>query len=275
MAEQPRPDDLAQLRATVMTLQHDLARLQRRRRLPRRFLPLALVGLLVTLLPLSILAAGPTFSDLGTAAPVHQPNIQAIGDAGITTGFEDPNSPGQRLYDPKANVTREEMASFLARTAGLGGNAPVVNAATVGGRVPASLGRLGAAPAPAAITLDAQDREIATVDLDVPAPGYVLVIATHQLTTVNGKPGAGDLVASFQCNYFGASRVSPPFAAALEDSVGHASGTLTHVFPMDAALVGPHRFALRARLAPGSAPLVATASLTALYVPFGPDGAIP
>jgi hypothetical protein len=59
---------------------------------------------------------------------VHQSNIQAIGNAGITTGFEDPNNTSARLYNPKGQVTREEMASFLARTAG--GNPPVVNANT-------------------------------------------------------------------------------------------------------------------------------------------------
>lgn len=96
----------------------------------RKRLPLALVALLVALVPLGIAAAGPTFSDLGEAAPVHQANIQAIGDAGITTGFDDPANPGQRTYSPKGLVTREEMASFLARTAGLGSNAPIVNAKT-------------------------------------------------------------------------------------------------------------------------------------------------
>lgn len=96
----------------------------------RRRLPLGIVALLVGLVPLSLVAAGPTFSDLGDAAAVHRPNIQAIGDAGITTGFEDAANPGQRTYNPKGLVTREEMASFLARTAGIGGNPPVANAKT-------------------------------------------------------------------------------------------------------------------------------------------------
>jgi len=117
---------LALLEAEVTTL-----RGQRTRRTTwRKRLPLALVALLVALVPLGIAAAGPTFSDLGEAAPVHQANIQAIGDAGITTGFDDPANPGQRTYNPKGLVTREEMASFLARTAGLGTNAPIVNAKT-------------------------------------------------------------------------------------------------------------------------------------------------
>jgi hypothetical protein len=129
MAEQPRPDDLAQLRAAlaaqqihVANLHADLARLQRRRRLPRRFLPLALVALLVALLPLALLAATP-FNDL--TGGVHDANIEAIYNAGITRGC-DPNVS----YCPTDLVTREEMASFLARTAGLGDNPPVANAAT-------------------------------------------------------------------------------------------------------------------------------------------------
>ncbi len=88
------------------------------------------LALFMALVPLGMLAANPVFSDIGDAAAVHQPNIQAIGNAGITTGFDDPNNPGQRTYNPKGLVTREEMASFLARTAGLGGNPPVANALT-------------------------------------------------------------------------------------------------------------------------------------------------
>lgn len=109
-------------------------RRQPSRRTPQRSftrrITLGIVALLVALVPLSLLAADPTFSDLGDAAAVHQPNIQAIGNAGITTGFEDPNNTSARLYNPKGQVTREEMASFLARTAGLGGNPLVVNANT-------------------------------------------------------------------------------------------------------------------------------------------------
>jgi hypothetical protein len=152
MTNQPYSDDLAQLRAELSAqravtdrLRADLTR-RRRRRFPRRFMPLAIVGLLVALMPLSLLAANPTFSDLSDAAPVHQENIQAIGNAGITTGFEDPNNQGARLYNPKGLVTREEMATFLARTAGLGANAPVVNAKTVpdGTITPIKLGNGGA-----------------------------------------------------------------------------------------------------------------------------------
>ena len=110
MTQQPRPDDLADLRAELDTQRAEFAafrarieRRERRRHFPRRLLPLTLVALLVALMPLSILAAAPFFSDLPAAAAVHRPNIQAIGNAGITTGFEDPNDPTTRLYDPKGS----------------------------------------------------------------------------------------------------------------------------------------------------------------------------
>ncbi len=135
------PDELAQLRAELAAQRTTIAAQQaavdalrgelhrhtapaapRPRRLPRRFLPLALVALLVVLTPLATFAANP-FTDL--TGGVHDPNIGLIYDAGITRGCV-PNVS----YCPTGNVTREEMASFLARTAGLGTNPPVANAKT-------------------------------------------------------------------------------------------------------------------------------------------------
>lgn len=101
-----------------------------RRKLLLQRVTVGIAILLVALMPLSLLAADPTFSDLNEAATVHRTNIQAIGNVGITTGFEDPANPDVRLYNPKGQVTREEMASFLARTTGLGSNPPVANAKT-------------------------------------------------------------------------------------------------------------------------------------------------
>jgi len=133
---------LAQLdaqRAQLSAHQAELATMRARsrsagagRRTPRRIVPVVVVALLVALVPLGLFAASPTFSDLGQAAPEHRGDIQAIGDVGVTTGFDDPNSadPNVRVYYPKDNVTREEMASFLARLGGLGENPPVANALT-------------------------------------------------------------------------------------------------------------------------------------------------
>ncbi len=117
--------ELAQLRARVAQLETKQRPRSRLRQL-RRFLPLAVIGLLVALMPLSLLAATP-FLDLDQTqnGPTgHNPNIDAIFNAGITKGCT------ATEYCPKDVVTREQMASFLARTAGLGGNSPVVNAAT-------------------------------------------------------------------------------------------------------------------------------------------------
>ena len=117
--------ELATLRDDHAALRAQLARAPRRQLRHRlvRTLPSLTVALLVALVPLSVLATNP-FTDLN-AGSVHNPNIDAIFNAGITTGCD----PGV-AYCPNAFVTREEMASFLARTAGLGSNPPVANALT-------------------------------------------------------------------------------------------------------------------------------------------------
>jgi hypothetical protein len=114
--------DLARLRALVATQEARLARLERRRPATRRLVPAVTLALLLALVPLSLLAATP-FTDL--TGGVHDQNIDAIYNAGVTTGCV-PNAE----YCPTANVTREEMASFLARLGGLGSNPPVANAKT-------------------------------------------------------------------------------------------------------------------------------------------------
>jgi hypothetical protein len=110
-------DKLAAIQAELTTLRRHSARRRRRRSLG--FLPLAL---LVALVPFSVLAVNP-FTDL--TGGVHDANIDAIYNAGITKGCV----PNQE-YCPEDNVTRQEMASFLARAAGLGDNPPVANAKT-------------------------------------------------------------------------------------------------------------------------------------------------
>ena len=69
-------------------------------------------------MPTALFAAN--FTDLNAGSP-HNANINAIADAGITKGC---NPPDNDQYCPNDLVTREQMACFLARTAGLGGNPP-------------------------------------------------------------------------------------------------------------------------------------------------------
>jgi len=170
-----------------------------RRHFPRRLRALAAAGAFVALTPLALLAAGPTFSDLNSASPEHRGNIQAIGNAGITTGFADPNNTGQRLYDPKANVTREEMASFLARTAGLGGNPPVANAATLQGYGPGDFARAALGSGPGAQDVPAGFGPLARLPFTAPSGGLVVVYATVVLSgTTGGTDPYADVAVSLR-----------------------------------------------------------------------------
>ncbi len=195
----------AETRAELLALRSEVAQLRAARgrsglpsRWKRRGAALVAAGV-IALMPLIGMAANPVFSDLGDAAAVHQPNIQAIGNAGITTGFDDPAHPGQRTYNPKGVVTREEMASFLARTAGLGGNPPVAravsantatNAQLLGGLTPDSLIRVGGTSGGDYLARNADPVTLATIVFQVPAPGYVKLdqqVVVH--TIANGYAG--------------------------------------------------------------------------------------
>jgi hypothetical protein len=121
MSDQTMQDVLSRLDAQEKELARLRAARPRRSKLfggrRRRGVTLGIVALLVALVPLSILAATP-FTDLNEGS-VHNPDIDTAYNLGIANGFEDPNNPSARLYYPSQNVTREEMASFLVRTAGL------------------------------------------------------------------------------------------------------------------------------------------------------------
>lgn len=120
MSDQTMQDVLGRLDAQEKELARLRAARPRRRTFfsgrKRRGFTLGIVALLVALVPLSILAATP-FSDL--TGGVHDPDIDTAYNLGIANGFENPNDPSTRLYAPTQNVTREEMASFLTRTASL------------------------------------------------------------------------------------------------------------------------------------------------------------
>lgn len=119
------PGDFSDLRATVAALQAEVALLKRRRRNTKHLAALLLVALLMATAPLSLLAA--SFTDLPAPDQGHNANINAIAAAGITKGC---NPPANDQFCPFDPVTRQEMASFLARLGGLGSNPPVANAQT-------------------------------------------------------------------------------------------------------------------------------------------------
>src|SRR3954452_9052050 len=105
--------------AELTALRAEVALQKRKRHRPRHLIPLLAVALLVALAPLSLLAATP-FTDL--TGGVQDAHIDAIYNSGGSSG-----GVADQAYCPTANVTREEMASFLARLGGLGSNPPVAN----------------------------------------------------------------------------------------------------------------------------------------------------
>ena len=284
------PDELAQLRAELAAQRTEIAALNARvdgtpaprprRRLPRRFLPLALVALLVVLTPLATFAANP-FTDL--TGGVHDANIGLIYDAGITKGCVPDVS-----YCPTDNVTRQEMASFLARTAGLGTNPPVVNAktaqtaalatnatnavnatnaTTVGGYAPNGLVRVARNGTTSYNPLTATTYVTLTqVTLTAPSAGFIQVTGAAVVV----DEGGGGQRGLFLRSRIGAS-VSPE-SIAYPGTTAHTAAN-TWVFPVAA---GPQTIILEgtSNLFTGAQAInVGDLQLTALFVPFGSGGA--
>jgi hypothetical protein len=290
-----RQDEIARLRAEVSALRREV-RLRRRGRGWWR-VPLALlcVAMLVAM-PLGALASH--FQDLNPGS-VHNADIHAISDAGITRGCID-----AQHYCPNDFVTREQMASFLARTAGLGGNPPVANALTAETAQSATnatnatnadnasnANTLGGWPANGLIrsavgsnsdlielddfsegndiTLDFET--IATVTIDAPAPGYVLVSATLSLTADGSDAWVDvcllDPVAGLRSSFLPAAIGTTPAAT--------INGSISPVARFPVAAAGTRTYELRAdkqRLSGTGFTIADNATIVALYVPFGADG---
>jgi hypothetical protein len=251
----------------------------RRSRSRRRLLPLLPLALLLALVPLSLRAATP-FTDLQAGSP-HNGNIDAIYGAGITTGCV-PNAK----YCPTDLVTRQEMASFLARTAGLGTNAPVVNAKTVGGYAPNALIR--AAQATSTYTRDTNEfpvtaifnsgtplNAVASVAITAPGTGFVVVNATLGVSVAPSDTGG---TAKNTVGYARLRDTSPGSTEAASPLLSTATGsgsqatTLgpTYIFPVAA---GAHTFVLETPKSGTGTVKVFDGVVTALFVPFGSGGA--
>ncbi len=113
LAEQERV--LAAYRA-AQTKRNPEGKQPRYRATPRLIAALCL-ALLLASAPIGLLAAD-RFSDVPASSDFHDA-IGLIAAAGITKGC---NPPDYTQYCPKDYVTREQMAAFIARTAGLGSN---------------------------------------------------------------------------------------------------------------------------------------------------------
>src|SRR3954447_8154524 len=245
MSEETTRDELARLRAALAAMEaRHTAELTALRRLvlkPRRWralVPALCLALVVALVPLSLLAATP-FADLNPGSP-HNANIDAIYRAGITKGC----TPNER-YCPNDFVTREEMASFLARTAGLANNPPVANAATLQGYAPDGLVRVSSAFGTSfALGGPTNPSQTATGTIEAPGPGFVLVTAAAEATTTatSGCP----CVVSLDI-LSGSGAVAPYHTALLPVAAGGQPGVAslsnTYMFQVNAA--GTQRYIAR------------------------------
>lgn len=96
----------------------------------RRRLVLALLVLVAAMVavPTAVVWASHNFTDVSATNP-HHGNIDLITSAGITSGCQ-ANPPE---YCPGDPVSREQMATFMARLGGLGNHPPVADANTLEG----------------------------------------------------------------------------------------------------------------------------------------------
>ena len=170
-----------------------------------------------------------------------------------------------------------EMGSFLARTAGLGGNPPVANAARLAVAAPAAGGPTYAANdlvrvarrTGGASSLPATPLEVAYLTIAAPAAGFVLVqaeIQTYNLATT-GCP----CQIALRLRALATGAVSPQWvlstAGNTTDRVSAATGW---VFPVAA---GTQALVADAYRASGTADsLIVVSQITALYIPFAQDG---
>lgn len=253
--------------AELAVLRAKVERRSRRQR-TRRIGAISVVALLVALVPLSLLASTP-FNDLNFASP-HNGNIDAIYNAGITRGCV----PNQQ-YCPNGLVTREEMASFLARTAGIGGNPPVTNAATVNGYPANMLVRTtGAGTGNDFLPLTTSYQTLIAVTITVPTTGFVMVSGGAEIYAA-GSSASGSIV-SARLRDVSTAVASYPLLAAVGTSTGYtyeASLTPVTIFPVSGS--GARTFTLDVgRNSTAFGLTTAThGTITALFVPFGPGGA--
>lgn len=163
----------------IVALQREMASLRAEVRRQRRrvwLAPVAMLTLFVALLPASLLARD-RFGDVPPQSEyAHHDDINRIAEAGITVGCGgDPTR-----YCPGDFVTRGEMATFLARVAGLGSNPPIVNAKTVaGGGNPA--------PAPSGTVTGAVGQRVVNQSLAITVHAVIDPGSTDQFT----QPRAG------------------------------------------------------------------------------------
>lgn len=268
---------LARTEARLAAAERDLAHLRRqsRRRAGGARAIALLVAACLALVPASLWASD-RFTDVPASNPHHN-DIGLIADANITLGCV-----ANLRYCPKDYVTREQMASFLARTAGLGINAPVVNAKQLQGRQANEMIRvargqfiaINQSPAVAPIALTTSYQPMVTLTIHAPAAGFILLAG--DITARNASSGSCYCVVDATIYHVegnqaeSAARFSLPTAG---NSYGAAG--LTRVFGVEP---GVNTFQIQAQKISDESgqPIgnanVYIAEISAVYSPFGSQG---
>ncbi len=218
----------------------------------------------------------------------HNANINAIADAGITLGCSDTTH-----YCPNDFVTREQMASFLARTAGLGSNAPIANAKTAQTANKLATNPTGAKTFAAnelsrvafagvtdgtTITFNAglnNFQPLTSLSIIAPQAGYVLVTsaATPYTTGTSGCPCSTGARIRHDTGNTAIFSNNVTLANAAASIVSNGTVSSTWVFPVNA---GANTFSLEGSVFSGTATINFNRyRLTALFVPFSGTGVAP
>lgn len=210
-----------------------------------------LVGMVLTLavaVPASVWA-NHQFNDVPSNHPFHA-QISAVADAGITTGFPDGG------FHPGDPITRQAMAAFLER----------------------GLGRVGMSSTAGDLPLAPSTNDVLTaVSIDAGATGggagFVILIGTAWFKSTAPAECPCSITLGIVDLQSGTSLASTEFdvgGTANEGGTVLGTGTVQTV----ARVTGDstRQFGLRAFLHDSTGSMSASGSLSALYVPFGPDG---
>jgi hypothetical protein len=212
----------------------------------RRAVTAAALAVGVTLVPM-IALGNHNFGDVPESNIFHT-SIERVFDARIAAGCGGPN------YCPGANVTREQMAAFLART---------------GGRVGYSKG---------STTLSEEEQDLASVTItagDVPGgTGFAQVDVTVHAYITNTTGCPCGVAYTIRQDPPGPGGLAGPHAFhipnALTSGFSFASGALNWVVPVNTN--SPATFRLVAEREGGTGTVMGKGAITVAYFPFSEDG---
>jgi hypothetical protein len=211
----------------------------------RSLLTIAASALVAVVISGGVAAATGTFSDVGTGHPFVD-EIEAIAEAGITTGFND------GTYRPGDPVSRGAMAAFMGRGFGRAAyavdstNNPADNTNTTGAEVQIRAGATG-----------------------VGTTGYVVVQGTAQMSTLETDCQctlAMEIVDATD-NTTGSTRTSISNDVNVIGLNTHSTSAQAR-FVTDDEETHTYRVRFRATTAGANTAITVTSDITATYVPF-------